>query len=112
MTFLKRFSSGNFVMRLESEMIEKINNSEDYIRKFLIEFALSVEDIDLIEVGGDYGIGNLNYGYRFYSLYTGLIYTVNANDMEELLQGKLVIFYGYKPDEDDLEDIKNYFNQC
>ena len=98
--YIKQFKNGNIHIKYDDYMIR---NAERYE---LLTFGDVLDSLDCYILGEEFCLGNWAMGCMIYNAYSDLVYIFNFDNLENLKEGKTVILYGRKPDNEEREEIE------
>ena len=104
---ITEYKNGNINIKLSSDAIKDIN-----IGRYSDIECLSwlLDSIDCTFIGDEFCLSNFDMGAMIYNYYSDLCYIISFSDIESVLKaGKTLKLYGYKPSEDDREQIEKNF---
>ena len=103
---VKEFKNGNINLSINiNRLFENGGHCSDIE---LISWLL--EEIDCSFIGDEFCLSNFDMGAMIYNYYSDSCYIISFSDIESVLKaGKTLKLYGYKPSEDDREQIENNF---
>lgn len=95
---IKEFKNGNLHIKYSAD-----HNEWETLSGIL-------EWLDCYFVGEEFCLGNYDMGRMIYNVYSDLVYVFRFGDIEKLEEGKTLILYGRKPDDEEREEIEKEFS--
>lgn len=97
---IKEFKNGNLHIKYDEYMMR---NAECDEWRTLGEV---LDSLDCYFVGEEFSLGNWSMGCMIHNAHSDLVYIFNFEDLKNLKEGKTVVLYGHKPDEEEREEIE------
>ena len=97
--YCKEYKNGNITIRFDKDAIQEMKKDE------ILFLSDALYWLDCYFIGETFCISNFETGHSIYNYYSDLLYIFQWREMENLMQGKTVRLYGYKPSKDDREWI-------
>lgn len=100
---IKEFKNGNMHIEYDEYTMKSAVRGK---WRTLVEV---LDGLDCYLVGEEFSLGNWSMGCMIYNAYSDLVYIFDLADFKKLVEGKTVILYGHKPDEEEREEIEKDF---
>ena len=98
--YCREYKNGNITIKLDSEAIKEMKTDE------MLFISECIGWLDCVFYGETFCLNNWETGHMIYNYYSDLCYIFPWRYLEDLKEGKTVRLYARKPDQDDIEYLK------